>query len=210
MSVYVPVANTVQAELRQTLGGQQLMNVQHWEFGSTVTIALMEALGDGLITWWSAFMAPLLTSNLSLIELYLTDLTSVSSATVSRTAGLPAFGVIGVESMPSNVAACISFKTASRGRSFQGRNYIAGLSINDVLLNIIDLDVRQAIVNAYINLGPMGDDLNANHVVVSRYSGYTIVDGKKIPTPRAAGITSDITTYKFTTDSVRTQRDRLP
>jgi hypothetical protein len=210
MSVYVPVANTAQCELRQSLGGQQLMNVLNFEFLTSLTVSGMQLLGGNLIDWWVEFIAPLLSSNLSLNEVYLTDLTSQIGATTSVTTGLPSVGLIGVESMPASIAACISFKTPFRGRSFQGRNYIAGLSVNDVLLNIIDLDIRTSLVAAYQALEGVGVASGARHVVVSKYSGYTIVGAKKIPTPRAAGITSDVTTYKFTTDSVRSQRDRLP
>lgn len=210
MSVYVPVANTIQAELRQTLGGQQLMNVLHFEKTSQPTVADMTALGNDLADWWISNMAPELSSNLSLIEVYLTDLTSQIGATVSVVTALPQVGGLADESMSNNVAACISFKTPFRGRSFQGRNYIAGLSAARVLLNVIDTASLNAFRSAYQLFSAFPGNIGFTHVVVSRYSGSTIVGGKKIPTPRVAGITSDVQTYKFTTPYVRTQRDRLP
>lgn len=210
MSVYVPVANTIQAELRQTLGGEPLMNVLHFEKNTQPTVSDMTALGNEIVDWWATNVAAWLSSNLSLIEVYLTDLTSQIGATVSMVSGLPVVGVVNTESMSANVAACLSFKTPFRGRSYQGRNYIAGLPITSVLLNMIDSNVTLGLRTAYSLLSGFPASVGFSHVVVSRYSGYTIVNNKKIPTPRAAGITSNVNAYKFTTDSVRTQRDRLP
>lgn len=210
MSVYVPVAKTIQCELRQTLGGEQLMNVLHFEKDSTVTVADMEQLGGQLVSWWGDWMKPEMSSNLSFNEVYMTDLTSIIGATVSWNTDLPMVGDQVVESMPSNAAACISFKTPFRGRSYQGRNYIAGVPISRVLLNTMDLDLVADLKNAYSKLLEFSGDIGCTHVVVSRYTGYTIVGTKKIPTPRVAGITSNVTAYNFASAYIKTQRDRLP
>jgi len=210
MQPYVPVPNVVQAELRQRLGGVDLMNVLYFKMPAPIAVGPMITLGGALADWWENSFSAQLSSNLNLVEVYLTDLTSQTGPTASVVTGLPHQGNVVQESMSGNVAACISFKTGSRGRSFQGRNYIAGLPITAVLLNIIDASVLLALQAAYEELLGWQSTLGADHVVVSRFSGYTIVGAKKIPTPRTTGLATPVLTYKFTTDSVRTQRDRLP
>jgi hypothetical protein len=45
--------------------------------------------------------------------------------------------------------------------------------------------------------------------VVSRFSGHTIVNGEKVPTPRAAGVITPVTTAAWADDVVDNQRRRL-
>jgi len=83
---------------------------------------------------------------------------------------------------PNNVAACVTFRTAKRGRSYRGRNYIGGLNEGNVLIgDIIGGGEIIAINNAYQDLHAALNTLTPafTHVVASfHHNGAPRVTGE--------------------------------
>lgn len=205
---YVPVLNTIEAELRYAQGGENTENTLYFSKGGPWSPTELVDAGATLVDWWVANMKPLINTSCGLREVQITDLTSASSGAVTYTTGLPQFGAVGGGMAPNNVAPCISFHTASRGRSFRGRNYIAGISGGDVVGNNIDGDWADAVTAAYALLLVAAGDMLAEWVVVSRFSG--MAGTPRRPVPRAAGVITPILNASFTDTVVDSQRGRLP
>jgi len=143
-----------------------------------------------------------------LVEVVVTDMSSLTGGQVSFSPPIGEFGGKGGPPLPSNVSLSISFRTALRGRSFRGRNYVVGLAVDDQLdQNSIKPTVMSAWVDAYTELIALASGAGATWIVASRFSG---VDGDGHPVPRAAGVTTPITNVVATDNTIDSQRRRLP
>ena len=148
------IAGGLRAELRFTLMDEQVMNTLwfHKEAGEVAT-ADCQAIGDTLADWWRGYMKPLLTSSITLREVYVrgADFTT-GNPEYTSTVGLPATGDVQLESMPGNVALCVSFRTGLTGRSFRGRNYISGMNDGVVSGNQFQTSFVNNVVLAYTEI----------------------------------------------------------
>lgn len=199
---FVPAQNTCMAELRMILSTQKVENTLYFQASAGMTPALMTSLGTALITWWSNQMSPLLSNFLSLTEVYLTDLTTQTSPTVSVTAGLPIAGTDASEPLPFNVAYCLSFRTAGRGKASRGRNYICGWTEGDNLRSDLLAGNITAITSAYTLLVGAGTFVpGLQWVVVSRFLNNA---------PRATALVQPITNVLGVDSTLDSQRRRLP
>jgi len=206
---FVPVANTVEVELRFLLDGQHIENTLYFEIGIAPDPSNMTTLLNNVESWWIDNVAPLCSASLSLVELVATDLTTATGpqVTVAPVGGDP--GGLGQPALPNNVTLSVSFRTANRGRSFRGRNYFPVLSEGQVTDNTVTAGVVTAIQDAY---AAILTDVNGGlppvtWVVVSRFSG---IDSNGDPIPRVAGISTPVTTVVIVDPIIDSQRRRLP
>lgn len=206
---FVPVTNTAAVELRMLMDDQQVENTLTFRLGATLTPSNLLTLCNDLEAWWIANYAPQTNAQNSLVEIVATDLTTATgpSISVSPVGGDPGGG--SGDFLPMNASLAISFRTASRGRSFRGRNYFVGLSEGQVTGNTVDLAVVAALQDAYELLLPVGGIFTDDWiwVVTSRFSGVD-VDGR--PIPRAAGLTTPITNVVIVDRTIDSARRRLP
>lgn len=207
---FVPVANTAEVEAVYTLDAQIVENTMYFRMASTPTLSDLNALLEEVNTTIRSGLLPLLAGAIQLIRVVGTLIDVIDGLTALSTTSLPAGGGSGDEFEPSNVAACVSLRTASSGRSFRGRNYIAGLPDGATVGNTLSSTFTTGVLDFYDTLRASVADLGWEMVVVSRFSGFTIVDGKKVPTPREEGIATPITGVIFTDSTVDSQRRRLP
>lgn len=198
---FVPVPMTIQAEVRMLLDDQRVENTLYFHFLDVYTVTDIENLGDQLITWWTDNYAPIVTNAVLLREIYLTDLTSATAPAVTRVPATPTFGGSGSATLPANVSFCVSFRTASRGRSFRGRNYIVGLIQSSVTLNTLAEEYVSDIIAAYNDLPAIALAADTEWVVVSRFTNNA---------PRVTGIFTPITTVVAVDNTIDSQRRRLP
>lgn len=205
---FIPVPETVEAEIRMSLDGQHIENTLYFTKIGGVTLAEAVALAGDLLIWWNTSYAVPLSSQLSLREVYMTDLETATGYTHTQPAPAPApVGDVDFESEPNSVALCVSFRTNLRGRSFRGRNYVSGLPGNGVLQNTVEPATVAGIVSAYEDLLGVASAAGVEWCVVSRFSG---VDGDGKPIPRANGIATAITSVLAVDPTVDNQRRRLP
>jgi len=198
---FIPVTNCVMAELRFTLDSQHVENTLYFQRASAWTAPLGVLLGDHLFTWWVDNMSPSLSTQINLDSVHVTDLTAVDSFAVDFVPAASENGVIGGSALPNNCAICISFRTAARGRTGRGRNYICGLPQTHVAQNTLDTADGVAFVAAYNALPTVAGASAATWVVVSRF-----LNGA----PRTSGVTRSITTVLLDDLTIDSQRRRLP
>lgn len=199
---FVPVNDTVSAEIRMTLDGQKIENTLYfhkvggWEVPDTTD------LGGDLLIWWNTYYRVPLSNRVALREIYLTDLSSEDSFTVTQPAPAPApVGPHDLEPAPNNVCLCVSFRTARRGRSYRGRNYISGFPRDFISSNDLDTAKVEQVITAYEALFPVMSAWGGEWVVVSRFHDNA---------PRVMGVHQPILAVVVTDPTVDSQRRRLP
>lgn len=206
---FVPVANTALIEVVYEWDGQVVENTLYYKKTTTPDLTSLASLTDAVRAYIIDQLLPALTSAISLVRVVGTLLDAVDGLQAFSTTGLPAAGG-GGGGLPNNVTVCVSLKTASRGRSARGRNYIPGLATSYVTNSEISPTIRTAFETVYAGLIGIGGESGWQQVVVSRFSGHTIVDGKKVPTPRTAGVTHDVTSAIIVDSTTDSMRRRLP
>lgn len=198
---FIPVPNVVQLEMIYNWDGQTVENVLHYLGSVTADLSAMTELCGSHITWWNSTLRPLVASNMQLVNVRATDLTTITGPVVNESSGLPTAGTNASPSLPNNVALVLTKRTAQRGRSQRGRIYQGGLTENGVTANAVFPTYASDFVDAYedrltLDL-PLAD---WQMVVVSRYSGGF---------PRETGQATIVT--NITTDAtIDSQRRRLP
>lgn len=199
---FIPVENTIMVELRYLIAAQRVENTLYFRNESGPWAQAEAATFAQLIgSWWDTNIKPLLTNEISLTEVYVTDLSSATSWTVTVPLLPPVAGTINEEAMPLNVALCISFRTGNRGRSGRGRNYVVGLVGSQITSSTLNTTPLNAFVAAYNDLKSDVAAAGVTWVVVSRRSNNA---------PRVEGITQAIDAAVATDPYVDSQRRRLP
>lgn len=198
---FIPVADTVQLELFQRLHGQRIENVTYWQKVGGYGFGDATELWNAALLWWTTDLAPQLSSDITLIGGKITDLSSASGFSLDFTAPTPnPAGVIGVGALPGNVALCVSLRSAGRGRSSRGRNFVAGLPESKVVGNTVDTATVAGIEGAYGALRDTGMSTGWTMVVASRFANKL---------PRTAGATFEVLTVRIVDPYVDSQRRRL-
>lgn len=205
---FIPVPNTALAEIRMLVDSQKVENTLYFLYDLPPNAADLNSLGEALVNWWVTNMAPLTPETTILREVVCTDISSESGPQVTNTPAADGFGTMATETLPSNCSFTISLRTALRGRSFRGRNYVVGLGISQVVGNNLVSGYADAFVDAYTLLIGIAEALSSTWVVASRFSGVD-PDTKK-PIPRIAGVTTPITTVLYVDLVIDSQRRRLP
>jgi len=205
---FIPVLNTALVEVRMTLDGQHVENTMFAEQSIPWTDSLLGILCGVVKDWWIASYAPIVSDLVELREIVATDQTTATSGQFS----LPSAGETGGfpgGSAPSNVSYAVSFRTALRGRSFRGRNYIVGIPLSQLsgVNNVLSVYSDNAVA-AYAAFGEALLVEDMHWVVVSRFSGVNPSTGK--PIPRTAGVTTPVITVIATDLTLDSQRRRLP
>jgi hypothetical protein len=198
---FIPVPNVVLAEIRMTLDFQRVENTLYFEFPAAPAPSDLVNLGDDLLAWYTALMAPLQSSFVALREIYLTDLTSSTGPTHSVSPATLVTGGITGEVEPSNVTIATSFRTNQRGRSFRGRNYFVGVAAAQLAQNTFTPAFITSLKNVYDQLPASLPLSDATWVVVSRFSNNA---------PRVAGIATPVSAVVVVDPTVDSQRRRLP
>jgi len=204
---FIPVTNTIGVELIFEWDGQVVENTLYFEFDGAPTLGDVGTFIGELNTLVQTDLLPLLSNTLALVRIVAKLLTTIDGFQHILNVSPPATGSGGDRPVPNNSTYAIQFKSALSGRSFSGRNYIAGILEEDVTSNSVTGALRTGLLAFYTAVGALAASNNFTHVVVSRYSG---VDGDGKPIPRAAGVTTPVTTYTTADLTVDSQRRRLP
>lgn len=199
--LYIPVANTAKVALDLVMGANAVAQTLYFLKGAGWTQTALEDLGGSVLSWFSSNILPYLHSTSALRGAQVTDLTtdSAPSVYVAHTS-LEAGGVSTGSPLPGNATMVITFRTAQRGRSARGRNYIIGLPATET--NGLDRMMTtwvSNILDGYADLSVVETGTSTTHVVVSRFHNKV---------PRSSGVTIEINEY--TCDGViDSQRRRL-
>jgi hypothetical protein len=188
-------------ELLYTQDNQQLENTLYFEGVAEWTAATLDQLALVMITWWVTNYGPNISSGLSFRGVKATSLESDTAPSIERAPATPQVGGNANPAMPQNVTAAIKFVTAQRGRSGRGRNYIAGLTEDNVTGNQLAVAAATAFENAYSALFDLTYPNDAQWVVVSRFEDNA---------PRTTGLTNAVIAATFVDLIIDSQRRRLP
>jgi len=199
---FQPVAATCLAELVYSLDGQTIENTLYFRKDNAWDESELFTLANELDAWWTAQMAPLLSTDISLIRVVCTALhAETGPQSILSLSPAPA-GAVPTNAVPNNSAFCLSFRTALIGRSFRGRNYVPGLPESVVTISRLAAGTATAIIEAYELLNTAASSLNAYHVVVSR----TVNGVVQMPT----ALTNAVNAYVAVDLVMDSQRRRLP
>ena len=198
---FIPVPNVAQVNMRFLWDGQRCENVFNVQYTSPPDAATLLLLAGLFADWWVPDMRPNISPAAQLTEVYAVDMSTASGETATYNTGLPSAGGSGSPSVPNNVAFCITFRTAFRGRSFRGRSYVLGIPEDKFDVSRMLPAAVTGYVTAYNNLIDQLQTIDTPLVVVSKYA-----DGA----PRAAGVATPVQIAIALDNVADSQRRRLP
>lgn len=181
------------------MDGCQTINDLYFEISGGAIDAVNIQTITGLVgSWFATSLAPNLSEDWAPVRAVGVDLGSPTGPTAS--VGLGGAGGVTGEAAPNNVAACISLRTAQRGRSFRGRNYIPGIPNSLITLNTLDTGFINDLTTVYLMLvGPGTFAAGWQLGVVSRQQAGSLL---------ASGVITPVVDVLFTTPFVRSMRSR--
>jgi hypothetical protein len=193
------VPNVAQCRIIGNMDAQLTINDLFFEIsGGGITPTNLQQLANGVNGWAFGNLAPQLSDDWAYVRTDAIDLTSATGPVA--TSSDPATGGVSGESAPNNVAACVSLRTAQRGRSGRGRNYVPGIPNTVITLNLMDDAFVNNLLLEYNGLvGPGTLVAGWQLVVVSRVTGGVV---------RAVGLAIPVTQVIMTTKYVRSMRSR--
>lgn len=197
---FIGALNTAKAVLEQLFGTQTLANILYFHRVAGWDETSMEDLGDALVTWWNATLQDMANSALSLTGVTVTDIETSTGPTVTVPVSPASAGGGEGPATPTNAAAVVTFRTAGRGRSSRGRNYVGGMDMDNIAsVTDITSGLAAGLIAAYEDLSDVETALTCTHVVVSYYFDKA---------PRATGLIQPVTAYTCDT-AIDSQRRRL-
>lgn len=203
--VYQPVRGVAEIRMRYLLDFENAENVFHVEHGSLDPwpLADLEDLASTFEAWESTDGSTARSVSAHLIEVVVTDLTSLTTQKVTRAVSPDIPGAIGGDSLPNNATLAVKADINNRGRGKSGRVFWVGLAESQVTANTINTAARDAIVLALNNLRADVLALDpAYHMVVV----HRVVDGVR----PAEADWSAIASFSVTDNTIDSQKNRLP
>ncbi|HMC75237.1 MAG TPA: hypothetical protein VKG87_13115, partial [Terriglobales bacterium] len=192
------VPNVAQVTIAGVQDAQLTINDIYFEASGAITGPSLTNLATNVASWVGVSLAPLLSEDWSSVAVRAIDLSSATGLVGEAPAGGP--GGVASEAAPNNVAACVSFRTAQRGRSGRGRNYVPGIPNVAVTLNTLAPTFISDLVDAYFILVGAGSFTPGwEMVVVSRQTAGAL---------RPTGIAIPVTDIRMVTPYVRSMRSR--
>jgi hypothetical protein len=207
---FVPVPDAVLVDIVYEMDNQVVENTMWFTNSSPIDESAIHALLLAVRNIIEADLMPLLSSTISLVKLIGTLMEVADGLSLVFNTALPISGEASSEQLPSDVSYVITFNTAGRGRASRGRNYMMGIPQDSVLVNTVSSDFRTGLLDFFTTLKAATSEIGWTHVVAHRFSGHTIVDGRKVPTPLTVGVTKPVTSYSTFDATVDSQRRRLP
>jgi hypothetical protein len=195
---FQPAPSILQTTLEGRMDNQLTINDLFWFSSGAITASSVNSLLTNLFNWLNTSLSPLLSRDMAYTRIRAVDLGSATG--LAQETPAPFAGGVDVEAAPNNVAACVSLRTAQRGRSGRGRNFIPGIPNSVITLNTLDPTFVTDLVNAYAILpGAGGFTAGWELVVLSRVTGGV---------PRTVGIGIPVTDVTMVGNSVRSMRSR--
>jgi hypothetical protein len=197
---FIPVPDVAMVEMRMTYDSQKIENTLYFFSAGGNDETNMNQLGLDLLDWWTGHYKNIVVNNVQLREVVVTDLSSDTGLQISVPA-VDALGDAGTDPLPSNVAVSVSFRTANRGRSYRGRNYVSGIPVSALVgPNQLSPSYLTSVTSTYEAIPGLitGEQLWG---VVSRFHDNDA---------RVEGIFTPITVVVMVDDVVDSMRRRLP
>lgn len=167
---FVPAPDTAKVEIRYLLTGQQIENVMNFRHTGGYDAGLLEELADAVRGMVESEWLPLMSDDLTFLEVKATDISVEGGESVTAFPSEPSGGALTGSRLPNESSIAIRFKASTGGRNGSGRlfwptinvsqtdaaNTMSPTSLADIIAAI------QALVDALNVLGHI-------FVIVSRY-----------------------------------------
>lgn len=200
---FIPVPNALRLTVFISQGSKVMSTVFHAakDAGTPFTAGDIATTIATTKSWWTANMAPLLSSSISLTNIVATALDTVNGPQ-GVMAGATVPGTVAGNMAPIGACACISLYTGIRGRNYRGRVYQGGLPDTVLAPNgMIAAATNTSLVAAIAALNSaLGGQAPTTHLV--------IVSTRLNKAPRLSGIYSQVTTVTARSTVFRYQRRR--
>lgn len=199
---FIPVPDGAEVVVHGKLFGQEIVNTLWFtETGAgAYTLEELNTLVGAVADAWRDELLPELSHDYTFVYATATDMQAPGGLQATYATASPQPGGRVGDSLPGNVAYVVSFRTGHTGRSYRGRNYVAGIDDTAVSGNALSSAYSTAILTAYQAILSAAEALGAVPVVVSKYA-----DGA----PRTTALTTPITTVMAVDLNLDSQRRRL-
>lgn len=199
---YIPVENTYKVVVEMTWNGELVMNVYNVTSDDAGGSVFRQAVVDLFHAWWTTTIKPIVSNQLRLNRIVVTDLSSESGGVTEEPGLAGDVGNSNVESCSNNQALVISWITEQRGKSFRGRTYHVGMTVDQLEVNDVYPAQVAGITTAYRNLLESVPSLSA-------VAFMSVVSYCHNSAWRSDGVATEITDLRVGS-RVDTQRRRLP
>jgi len=196
---YIEVPNTAEVRLMYNTAGGLAENVINFQKSGGWSLSDLADLAAAVEDSWETNISPIVAETITLTQTVATDISTETGGQVADIGGIS--GGQGNPALPNNVTFVVSFKTASRGRSYRGRLYHVGLTENFVTLDSLGDSNAAAFQADYENFFADIETAvpGASHVVVSRCNAGAW---------RTTAVVTPVTSY-FVDSTIDSQRRRL-
>lgn len=196
------VPKCAEVAIKYLVNGADCTNILHFTKGAGAAFTLPElsGLASAVSGAWAGGILQSLCSTVLGLSCTATDISALGGMQAVNTADMAFTGSVNTPTLPSNVAFAVKFLTGRVGRSFRGRNYIAGLGESQVGGNQISTALADAFVQGYVDIRSAIQDEGWEWVVVSRTIGGVV---------NTPPLTFKVTDINYTDVRVDTMRSRL-
>jgi len=218
MPAFVPVANGLQLALEFSSAGDTNENVFWVKRSTPWTLGAIQTMCGAFVTWFQTgdgtnSYKVQMSHDVSLVAIAARDHTTINSLSTVYQAGLPIVGGLAVPQIQLGCTKSFTARTGLAGKNYRGRMYAVGITTTSAnppdvgtVLSAYAESMRLALDS--LPAAVAAADANSALVVCSRYYQP---GGPGTPTvPRAAGVTTPITSYGYADLNVDFQRRRAP
>lgn len=197
---FVPTPGVAKVALHGILVLEDIINTLWFASPDEWDAAHLQVLADATFSWFTTHVLPFLAASFTALSSTATDQSTDGGVQATHIgAGTDVGGASGA-SAPANASLVVSFRTDRTGRSYRGRNYIAGIPMAQVNTPTTVLPAYQAgVMAAYAELSGTESAANCTHVVVSKFHNKVA---------RPAGVPTTVMAYSAD-NRIDSQRRRL-
>lgn len=146
---FVPAPNIVQVEFRSTLQDQNIENRLMFNMLSSPSAAEIDELAVNCLAWAAEEYFPLLPADIHLNAVVATDMGEQNGYQKTLVPDPAVNGGQVANAMANQITMAVQLKSASRGRSANGRSFVLGLPSNLVVRNNINNAHADGLVAAF-------------------------------------------------------------
>jgi hypothetical protein len=204
VATFVPASKTALVEIIGSLLNNEAINTLFVQFAVTITEALLEELCDAVKDWWVNNNMSYISSAYTFNAVRSTDQTTQVGPSFLKVYTPTAGGTSDTGPLPGNVSLAQKFATAKRGRSYRGRNFLAGLPVSALASG----DHNQVSLTEIGNLLTAWTQLPISLAGMSSPGVWVVCSRFSLGAPRSSAILTPITAVEIST-ATDSQRRRL-
>jgi hypothetical protein len=173
MADYIPFTNCVEVLVNHVYGGQDMDEVHGFLFATDPTASDLVNLNHAVHEAWFDQLKDTYSTDVTLNAIKSTNLTTSTSPVSTFFPSTDNIGTLTGNALPNNVAICVSYQTALRGRSYRGRTYHGGLTdaAVDDTTHISSTYQTNLAVSYIAFFAQIETDVSGVHVILSRRNG---------------------------------------